>query len=417
MHDIIDRGKATFTRVMLAIAGLSVIGLVPTTMSDNTLNTLSFAHIVVGVSAFILCRYCTFPHNYRLGAAALFILLTMLVTYAVYRAPVPQISGALPYVPTIIFASTLIHSAKFGGVIFVYMILLILGFNPPIPDDLIELGVSRMLVVDRIVAASLGYAVAVVSQRTMNLVIAKIEEQAKEIEMHSKLSALGVFVGGLAHEVNNPLMIINGALRVLSMKLVGKEIHLANPMIEKMQHGIDRIRLVIHGLQFMAGKVRGAHIDSHCTFNQSIDDCMDRLHEKIEKSNVTIDIVRVEHPLIIGTTYHLGSILMVLVDNAIDATASMNPKEVTISVSAESSADELMISVTDNGGGIEESIQNKILDPFFTTKEVGKGSGLGLSHAYGMCRMLKWQLKFQSHPGKTAFTIRIPFDNQNKNAA
>src|SRR5690606_38230535 len=93
-----------------------------------------------------------------------------------------------------------------------------------------------------------------------------------------------------------------------------------------------------------------------------------------------------------------------LLDNAIDAVDDNG----LIEIEAIAENDHLQIDVKDSGQGIPEDIQNKIFDPFYTTKDVGKGTGLGLDVAQKLIKQHDGKITVASQPGNTVFTICLP---------
>jgi signal transduction histidine kinase len=77
----------------------------------------------------------------------------------------------------------------------------------------------------------------------------------------------------------------------------------------------------------------------------------------------------------------------------------------------------VVVEIQDNGPGIPAEIQNKIFSPFFTTKKVGKGTGLGMSISYNIIHKHGGEIKFTSRPGMTCFEVRLPVNREAGHAA
>jgi signal transduction histidine kinase len=99
-----------------------------------------------------------------------------------------------------------------------------------------------------------------------------------------------------------------------------------------------------------------------------------------------------------------------LIDNALDAIEMekdrTEPGQLRIETKQE--LDQILVEITDNGPGIPDTVASKIFDPFFTTKEQGDGTGLGLDTVYRIIRQHEGDIRFQSAPGKTTFSVRLP---------
>jgi len=104
-----------------------------------------------------------------------------------------------------------------------------------------------------------------------------------------------------------------------------------------------------------------------------------------------------------------SQILGNLVDNAMDALESTPAEERLLTIQADIEDAELIISVQDSGCGIEEHLLTRIFEPFFSTKEVGKGIGLGLAICHGIIEAMGGSISVRSTPGHgTTFTIKVP---------
>ncbi len=125
-----------------------------------------------------------------------------------------------------------------------------------------------------------------------------------------------------------------------------------------------------------------------------------------------IDVARVFQdnlPKITGRGGELNQVWTNLIDNAVDA---MNESG-TLTISADSDADDVTVTISDTGGGIEPDVLPHVFEPFYTTKEIGKGTGLGLDTVYHIVvDEHRGQIDVQSVPGATTFTVRLPIASQ-----
>lgn len=266
-----------------------------------------------------------------------------------------------------------------------------------------------------------------------------------------KMSSLGQFVAGLAHEVNNPINFIYGNLKYASVyvedlleliRLYQKHSPSSAPEIQQhleasdfkfmildlpkilasMKVGADRIRQIVLSLKNFS-RLEGADtkvIDLH----QSLDNSLLFLESRLKGSR-TLPAVKVikEYGSIPPVECYpgpLNQVFMNLLVNALDAleTYSASPliriRTQLIQghpiVGDGLSPSRVLISIADNGPGIPEGIQQKLFDPFFTTKPVGKGTGLGLAICYQIItESHQGQLRCSSVPGQGAeFHIEIP---------
>jgi len=113
-------------------------------------------------------------------------------------------------------------------------------------------------------------------------------------------------------------------------------------------------------------------------------------------------------PLIRANGGELNQVWTNLIDNAIDAMSSAEPKVLEIRTCKE--PDKVLVEVTDSGAGIPKDVQSRIFDAFFTTKPVGKGTGLGLDIVHRIIREHKGSIMVTSVPGRTTFQVRLPVE-------
>jgi two-component system NtrC family sensor kinase len=133
----------------------------------------------------------------------------------------------------------------------------------------------------------------------------------------------------------------------------------------------------------------------------------------------TLDLVPKEGlPVILGHPQELGQMLINLIVNAAHAIESRHggqegPPQGRIVISTEEINGFVELRIKDNGAGIPEAIRNRVMDPFFTTKEVGKGTGQGLALALNVVvEKHRGQLFFESEVGQgTTFVVRLPLPN------
>lgn len=235
------------------------------------------------------------------------------------------------------------------------------------------------------------------------------ETQSKMQENHllqtQKLEAIGKLAGGVAHDFNNILSIVEGYIRLSESALKRGE---------DISGNIDRIKKAVargSGLTkqlLMFGKHRVSD-------NQIIDLChqvqdMETLLQPLLGANIYLDIQTPDETLAIKATPDtISQIVMNLVLNARDA--MLKGGEITVSVCGYQKDSRAMVGlrVTDTGCGMSPETIEKIFDPFFTTKEQGKGTGLGLSMVYGLVQQLGGTIDVTSLVGKgTDFIIEFP---------
>ncbi len=232
-----------------------------------------------------------------------------------------------------------------------------------------------------------------------------------QLEHASKLASVGELAAGIAHEINNPLAVINEEAGLIKDYMNPE---FGTPMepdqlkehLDNIQHSVFRCRDITHKLLRFVRKsdIEVKSNDIHKVINEVIDGLLMR-----EMAVSNIEIVKnydTAIPHIQTDGNQLQQVILNIINNAADA---LEGKPGKITVSTEQEGQYLRISISDTGKGMTHEQMEKIFLPFFTTKEVGKGTGLGLSVSYGIIKSLKGHIEVDSMPGEgSTFTIILP---------
>lgn len=257
---------------------------------------------------------------------------------------------------------------------------------------------------------------------TLNLISARVGEYLKRVETQmdleqqkqllihsSKMSALGEMAGGIAHEINNPLAIINGRGLLLQRAIEQDKIDRSELLrsTEIIMSTVDRIAKIITGLRAFA---RRADQDPlvMTSVSQLIDSTIEFCRERFRHHHVSLEVAPFEEKWIYCREAQISQVLLNLLNNAFDAVVQLPEKWVIVEVQTVGRAIE--VSVVDSGAGISEDIMDKIMQPFFTTKEVGKGTGLGLSISLGIVLDHGGTLTLDRSSRNTRFVMRLPLE-------
>jgi signal transduction histidine kinase len=219
-----------------------------------------------------------------------------------------------------------------------------------------------------------------------------------------KLASMGQLAAGIAHEVNNPLGVILLYARLLLKEFPEEsESHEDIGMIAEQA---ERCKKIVSGLLNFArkNKVVRKPVDMQNLVKQCIKSVIvpDTIEIKVE-NNLTNQIVEWDADQMIQVVTNLLS-------NAVEAM----PQGGTIRLGAEEQDGEVVLSVSDTGGGIAPEHLQKVFEPLFTTKQMGMGTGLGLAVSYGIVKMHKGRIEVTSNtdaaegPTGTTFTLTLP---------
>jgi hypothetical protein len=232
----------------------------------------------------------------------------------------------------------------------------------------------------------------------------RLEEQLQQRE---KLSSIGLLAAGVAHEVNTPLTGVSSYTQMLLGML--PETDPKHALLQKVRRQADRASDIVNNLLNFS-RTGGATEFTELSINQVLDDTLQLLEPQLRRS--LIEIVRHYDPDIpkaYGNAVKLQQIFTNLILNARDAI----PEGGRIMLSTSSNEeDTLTVEVSDTGIGIAPENVAKIYDPFYTTKGVGRGTGLGLAVSYGIVQEHSGHISVESTPGKgTTFRITLPTVN------
>ncbi len=238
----------------------------------------------------------------------------------------------------------------------------------------------------------------------------------------AKLASIGELASGVAHELNQPLMVIRTSAQLMLKRLL-KDSFDRNKLEEKLksiEKNTKRMMNIINHLRTFSRQ-------SKCTFapvdiNRIIQDCFLMIGEQIRLQRIEVKMeLSPSISMIQGDFNQLEQVVLNLISNARDAILSRKENAGAVKVQGEiyistavcgDDQDSVGILVKDNGCGIPEDVQQNIFNPFFTTKEVGKGTGLGLSISHGIIQDHNGEIEIAETGSEgTAFRIKLPVMN------
>lgn len=235
-----------------------------------------------------------------------------------------------------------------------------------------------------------------------------LAEQEMKIVASSRMASLGEMAAGIAHEINNPLAIINGHAGVLRKQLqqkgLGEDTEIVKK-VEAIESVVQRIAKIIKGLRSFARETDSRE-DEWITVEALLEETLSFSRERFKGDGVEL-ITRVPADLKIKCQPHqISQVILNLLNNALDAVQNSKNKSVIIEALARPGGVE--ISVSDSGPGIPYDLRSRIMQPFFTTKEVGKGVGLGLSISQGIIQSHNGKFYLDEDAARTRFVIWLP---------
>ena len=239
-----------------------------------------------------------------------------------------------------------------------------------------------------------------------NRMIHELEERQEQLIQARKISAIGTFTSGIAHELNNPvnnIVLTADALKEDFLHMNGEE---ALAMIQDILVQSERASEIIKNLLDFSRSERPEVVS--ISISSVINDTLRLVRNQLLLAGVEEVIeLTCDLPQIYGEYKSLQQVFLNLFINAIQAM----PEGGKLLIRSRISGDRewVSIDVSDTGIGIDPENIADIFDPFFTTKEVGKGTGLGLSVSYNIIRKHGGSIEVDSEPGRgTTFTVNFP---------
>jgi signal transduction histidine kinase len=257
------------------------------------------------------------------------------------------------------------------------------------------------------------FARVMLAEREHNLsALALAHENLKAAQQaavtNAKLASIGVLAAGVAHEINNPMSFVTANVRGL-MEDLHEEAKLSASLVEYRDEilpgtldGIRRVNAIVADLRRF---VRGEP-EQPIAFDLATEvDAAVRISRSQLNANQELRVETNETPKVWGMPRQIGQVALNLIVNAINACGDTG----SIVVSIGSPGGEAMFAVRDSGAGMSESVLAQLFVPFFTTKEAGKGTGLGLAVAHGIIKAHGGRIAVSSEVGKgTTFEVFLP---------
>jgi len=248
----------------------------------------------------------------------------------------------------------------------------------------------------------------------------ELKHTQSQLVQSGKLASIGELAAGVAHELNQPLMVIRGNAQLIQRSLSkGKlEIEDMHKQIEPIERNTKRMMNIINHLRTFSRQSKAEYYA--LDVNNVIEESFLMVGEQLRLRNIEIKkTLDPELPKIKGDTNQLEQVFLNLITNARDAICEKSENEKPMNgntesieiISKPSDTDDSLVEILfkDTGSGISKKDQTSIFDPFYTTKEVGKGTGLGLSISYGIIRDHNGQIEVaETGPEGTLFKVKLP---------
>lgn len=251
--------------------------------------------------------------------------------------------------------------------------------------------------------------------RTRALVFLRDVTEKRQHELQlmqaEKLSSIGILAAGVAHEINNPLSSVAGYAEALLRRFRDEEALSGDLRLEDFPKYLQiiiresyRCKGIIDCLLSFSRKSDGSH--GSVDINQILHEVLELVRHKSRFEKIAISTeLSGDLPAVTGDPSGLRQVFLNLVMNAHQAISGTG----SVGIVTRTDGDTAVIEVADSGCGIPREAIDQIWDPFFTTKEVGQGVGLGLAVTYNIIKRHGGAISVESTAGKgSTFTVRIP---------
>ncbi len=269
---------------------------------------------------------------------------------------------------------------------------------------------------------SINYAIARVHEvsehRRADTLHQHVAEMKMQLLMADRMASLGILIAGVTHEINNPLTIIISHLEIFMEAInetMDKESSMKIPidLLSDAYHAAERIRCIVKDLQSFSRSDEKEE-KSGFDINKILDTAIKMVwHEIRDRAELDKQYSEVK-PAFVSESRILQVFINLLV-NAAQAIPKGNKSNNQIQVLTRMTAEgQVAIDIKDTGAGIPTQVQRRMFTPFFTTKPVGFGTGLGLVICQRIIRSLNGEISFTSELGKgTCFTVLLPAFEEN----
>lgn len=242
----------------------------------------------------------------------------------------------------------------------------------------------------------------------------ELRDKQEQLVQAGKLATLGELTTGVAHELNNPLnntgLFVGNAVDLIELGATDKE-----RIVRELQSAVQQVRKATAIISHLRTFGRAAPV-SHEPISLRSERALSLMREQLRLRDRGHRRPGPGGGVVVGNPIQLEQVFINLLTNARDAVADSSRKAIRISGSVGSAAVEVVF--TDTGHGIPPGLERRIFDPFFATKEVGKGTSLGLSITYGIVKEHGGTISIASRPGEGAtFLIHLPLATADREGA
>ncbi|WP_298185685.1 ATP-binding protein [uncultured Pseudomonas sp.] len=242
-------------------------------------------------------------------------------------------------------------------------------------------------------------------EREVALRTAELREAQDGLVHAAKMAALGQMSAAMAHEINQPLT-------AMQMQLGSLRLLLDSGRQDDVREGLQRIDSLLQRIAGLTGHLKTfarkspSGLSERLCLSEVLEQTLQLLAPRLRSEQVQLHTEVDSTARVLGDAIRLEQVLLNLLNNALDAMAGSEVRQLHVRI--ERQAQQCVLSIADSGGGIAAEALAHVFEPFFTTKPVGSGLGLGLAVSYGIVRELGGSLEAANTEQGAVFTLRLP---------
>jgi PAS domain S-box-containing protein len=232
----------------------------------------------------------------------------------------------------------------------------------------------------------------------------KLKSAQQQLIRAEKMASLGILSAGIGHEINNPLNFIkHGALALKDKLKKNNEADDNSPYFDAIEEGVKRASQIVNGLSHFSRT--GKDMNESCDIHEVLKNSLTLLTNRFRLKNIEIKtFYQAENTVVTGNEGKLHQVFTNIITNAEQAIQETG----IIEISTRNKKQQIVVTIGDSGMGMTKSVIKKMADPFFTTKQPGEGTGLGLFITQMIIDEHNGEMDVKSKKGEgTTFTITL----------
>jgi signal transduction histidine kinase len=265
---------------------------------------------------------------------------------------------------------------------------------------------AHLILLTGLAASTISFFMEVMKARHEKQLENLLKERNEQFFGQSKFSELGMMSAGIAHEINNPLAIIQAkTTQLLRIHRDPKRIQEVSDGLELILYSSERINRTVQGVRNFAHQDERTE-DEVFTIKALLDDVLAFCGQRMTNHGINLRFYGSQGCSLRGHKVQLEQVILNLLNNSFDAIEFLSDKWIELTVKETEGT--IQIFIKDSGRGIPQETVGRLMEPFYTTKKVGKGTGLGLAMAKGIVEKHGGSLIYLEEGQHTTFMIELP---------